>query len=189
MTKSIMATTVAALLGICANAQETSNTDTNGAPLVSYPTTTASTSPTGTSSPNASTIDMAGRFGAGITFGEPIGATVKYFFTDTVAVDGALGWSLADHSQIMLTSDVLWHDYNLIKVSRGALPVYIGVGPMIRFRDDGFDNQAGIRVPIGASYFLENKPIEFFGEIGPTLDVAPYLRGEITGGIGIRYWF
>jgi hypothetical protein len=28
-----------------------------------------------------------------------------------------------------------------------------------------------------------------FVEIAPALDIAPDVQGEITGGIGIRYWF
>jgi len=164
-----------------------SQTSTNAA-LVSYPTSenpSANPAPV----PTTSTVAMAGRFGAGVTFGEPIGATVKYFFTDTIAIDGAIGWSSADHADLYLQSDVLWHNYDLLKVSRGALPVYFGVGPLLRFRSGGDDNQVGIRAPVGLSYFFDKMPIEIFGEIAPALDVSPSVRGEVTGGIGIRYWF
>lgn len=176
------------LLGIAIHAQ-------TNAPLISYPTTNSSSSPASTSSTmvpptqTSSTVAMAGRFGAGLTFGEPIGASAKYFITDVTAVQGSLGWSFADHSQLYLDAAVTWNDYDLLKVRNGAMPVYIGVGPLLRIKDDGFSNEAGIRVPIGASYFFERMPVEIFAEIGPALDVAPVMRGEITGGIGIRYWF
>jgi hypothetical protein len=26
-------------------------------------------------------------------------------------------------------------------------------------------------------------------EVAPAIVVAPFVRGEVTGGIGIRYWF
>jgi hypothetical protein len=35
----------------------------------------------------------AGRLGAGIIIGEPIGGSLKYWFNDTLAIDGAVGWS------------------------------------------------------------------------------------------------
>ena len=131
----------------------------------------------------------AGRLGAGIIVGEPTGASVKYWFNDLMAIDGAAGWSTHDHSDFYLHSDVLWHNFDLIPVPRGRLPVYIGAGGLVRFRDDNRDNQVGIRVPVGLSYMPDGLPIDVFAEIGPALDVSPNVQGEVTGGIGIRYWF
>ena len=128
-------------------------------------------------------------FSAGIIFGEPTGASLKYWFNDTMAIDGAIGFSTHDESDLYLHSDVLWHNFDLIPVSRGALPVYLGVGGLVRSRDDDHDNQVGIRVPVGISYLFDNAPVEVFAEVGPALDVAPDVRGEVTGGIGVRYRF
>jgi hypothetical protein len=86
-------------------------------------------------------------------------------------------------------SDVLWHKFDLFPVSRGRLPLYFGVGGLIRFRDDNEENQVGVRAPVGLSYMFDNAPVDFFVEIAPAIDVAPNVQGEITGGIGIRYWF
>jgi hypothetical protein len=36
---------------------------------------------------------------------------------------------------------------------------------------------------------FENAPVDVFMEVGPALDIAPVVRGEVTGGIGVRYWF
>lgn len=141
------------------------------------------------SSMNRSMDDMTGRLGAGIILGEPIGASVKYFFKDTFAIDGAAGWSDRDHAGLYVHSDVLWHNYDLLPVSRGRLPVYFGVGGLVRFRHDGFDNQVGVRVPVGIEYLFDDIPVDIFAEIGPAIDVAPDVRGEITGGIGARFWF
>jgi hypothetical protein len=131
----------------------------------------------------------AGKLGAGITIGEPIGASLKYWFNDTLAIDGAVGWSSHDDTDLYVHSDVLWHNFDLIPVSRGRLPLYFGVGGLVRFRDDNKDNQVGVRVPVGLSYMFDNAPVDIFVEIAPALDVAPDVRGEVTGGIGIRYWF
>jgi hypothetical protein len=137
----------------------------------------------------AAADDYAGRLGAGIIVGEPTGASLKYWMNDRVAVDGAFGWSFHDDSDFYLHSDILWHNFDLIPVSQGRLPVYFGVGGLVRFRDDNNDNQVGIRVPIGLSYMFANAPVDIFAEVGPAIDVAPDVRGEVTGGIGIRYWF
>jgi len=134
----------------------------------------------------------AQRFGVGIILGEPTGASLKYWLNDTLAIDGALGASFDDDddddSSFYLHSDLLWHNFDLIPVSRGRLPVYLGAGALVRFRDDE-DNQVGVRIPVGISYMFDNAPIDIFAEIAPTIDVAPDVRGEVTGGIGIRFWF
>jgi hypothetical protein len=83
----------------------------------------------------------------------------------------------------------LWHNFDLIPVPQGRLPVYFGVGGLVRFRDDNQDNQAGIRVPVGISYMFDKAPVDIFVEVGPALDLTPDVRGDITGGIGVRYWF
>ena len=78
-------------------------------------------------------------------------------------------------------SDVLWHNFDLIPVSRGRMPVYFGVGGLVRFRDNNEDNQVGIRFPVGVSYMFDNAPVDVFVEIGPAIDVAPDVEGEVTG--------
>ena len=135
------------------------------------------------------TSTYAGRFGAGIIVGEPTGATAKYWLNDTLAIDGAAGWSFHDHTDFYLHTDLLWHKLDLIPVARGRLAGYVGAGGLVRFRDDHYDNEFGVRVPVGVSYMLDNAPVDVFAEIAPALDVAPSVRGEITGGVGIRYWF
>jgi len=169
-------TTLVLLAGIGALAQEA-------------PSTNTTTVTQGKFSMNRSMDDMTGRFGVGIVLGEPIGGSAKYFFNDTMAIDGAAGWSDHDHADLYLHSDVLWHNYDLLPVSQGRLPVYLGVGGLARFRSHNEDNQVGIRVPVGMSYLFDNAPLDVFAEIGPAVDFAPSVRGEITGGIGVRFWF
>ena len=145
-------------------------------------TSSAFNSPAGSSG-------SAGKLGLGLTVGEPTGLTAKYWLNDTLALDGAVGWSTHDHTDLYVHSDVLWHNFDLIPVSRGSMPVYFGVGGLVRFRDDNRDNDVGVRLPVGVSYMFDNAPVDVFAEIAPVIDVAPSVRGEITGGVGIRYWF
>jgi hypothetical protein len=131
----------------------------------------------------------AKRFGLGVIVGEPTGADAKLWLTDVLAIDAAAGWSFHDHTDFYLHGDLLLHKFDLIPVTRGQLPFYIGAGGLLRFRDDHRDNQVGVRVPVGVSYMFDNAPVDIFAEVAPAIDVAPGVRGEITGGIGIRYWF
>jgi hypothetical protein len=143
-----------------------------------------------TNRPDDTAASYPGKLGVGVIVGEPTGASVKYWLNDTLAVDGAAGWSVHDNTDFYVHGDLLWHDFDQIPVSSGRLPFYIGVGGLVRFRDDNnLDNEVGIRVPVGVSYMFENAPLDIFVEIGPALDIAPDVRGEITGGIGVRYWF
>jgi len=136
-----------------------------------------------------SSLSDARKLGAGVIVGEPTGGSLKYWLNDSMAIDGAVGWSSHDNTDLYVHSDVLWHNFDLIPVSKGRLPVYFGAGGLVRFRDNNKDNQAGVRAPVGLSYMFENTPVDIFAEIGPALDVTPHTRGEVTGGIGIRYWF
>jgi hypothetical protein len=131
-------------------------------------------------------------FGVGIILGQPTGASVKYWLNDTLAIDGAIGASFNDDedndTEFYVHSDVLWHNFDLLPVPKGRLPVYFGVGGLLRFRDNE-DNQFGIRIPVGVSYMFDNAPIDVFVEIAPAIDLTPDVSGEVTGGIGIRFWF
>jgi hypothetical protein len=172
MKKQLTTIVVTVLLGVCAYADETS------APPAQV-----------TSPPPINSSDNSGRFGAGVILGEPTGLSLKYWLNDTMAVDGAAGWSYADNTDFYVHSDVLWHKFDLLTVPQGRLPLYFGVGGLVRFRNDGNDNQVGIRAPVGLSYIFDRMPIDIFVEIAPALDVSPSVRGDITGGIGVRYWF
>ncbi len=129
------------------------------------------------------------KFGVGVIVGEPTGASVKYWLNDTLALDGAAGWSFHEHTDFYLHSDLLLHRFDLIPVSKGRMPLYFGAGGLIRFHDDNRDNEVGIRVPVGVAYMFDDMPVDIFAEIVPAVDVSPDVQGEITGGIGIRYWF
>jgi hypothetical protein len=132
--------------------------------------------------------DYSHSLSAGLMVGEPTGPTVKYFLNDTVAVDAAAGWSPYRHASAELHADILLHDFNLIPVDQGKLPVYVGAGALVRFRHNA-DDQGGIRIPFGISYMFQDIPVDIFAEVGPALIVTPDVRGEIVGGIGARYRF
>jgi hypothetical protein len=169
----ISAVVLAGLCGGTALADETSLVNTN-APA---------------SAPAGENYNYDHKLGVGVILGEPTGGSVKYWLSDTLAVDGAAGWSSHHNTDLYVHGDVLWHNFELIPVSQGRLPVYVGVGGLVRFRDNGDDNQAGVRVPVGLSYMFDHAPVDIFAEIAPAVIVTPNLRGDLTGGIGVRLWF
>jgi hypothetical protein len=172
-------TLTATLFSLAVQAQDGSSTNTNTNAVAG---TTLATS-------NNSYSDHAGKFGAGAIFGEPTGADVKYWFNEKMAIDGAIGYSWHEDAVLDLQSDILWHAFHLFPLSHGQLPLYFGVGGLARIKNDDNPNEFGIRVPVGISYMFENAPVDIFMEVAPTLDIAPGVRGEVTGGIGVRYWF
>jgi hypothetical protein len=127
------------------------------------------------------------RFGAGLMLGEPIGANLKYWFTDKLAIDGALGRSFRHDNDFYLHSDVLYH-LDLIDVDKGRLPLYFGGGLRARWDDDR-DTRAGVRVPVGITYIFEDIPVDVFFELAPVFDFTPKYKTDFTVGIGARYWF
>jgi hypothetical protein len=153
---------------------------------VAFADTTQTTATEGTSSTGLAASDD--RFEAGAIFGEPTGVSLKYWLNDTFAVDGAAGWSFHDEDDLHLHSDVLWHKFDVFKVSKGQLPLYFGVGGRVKFRDNA-DDKVGIRFPVGISYLFEDAPVSLFLEVAPVLDVAPDTDGDFTAGIGVRFRF
>jgi len=169
MKKTIIVTSMALALGVTAQAQTSATESSLTAP------------PTG--------MEPTERpFEAGAIFGEPTGLSLKYWFSDTMAIDGGLGWSFKDDTDLHVHSDLLWHNFEWLKVPEGELPVYFGVGARAKFRDNR-DDLVGIRVPIGVNYLFATAPVSVFVEVAPVLDLAPSTRGGITAGIGARYRF
>jgi hypothetical protein len=132
--------------------------------------------------------DPTGRFGVGLILGEPSGVSLKYFWNETMAIDGAVGWSFHRETDLHLHSDVLWHNFDLFPVAEGQLPLYLGVGGRAKIREHEED-RLGVRVPIGVSYIFEDLPLDIFAEVAPVLDFTPSTRGGFTLGIGARWWF
>ena len=128
-----------------------------------------------------------GDFGVGAMFGAPTGLSLKYWFTESMAVDGALAWHFGDDDRFQIHADHLWHipipGWN---VPNGRLPVYIGAGLRVIAGDH---SEAGIRIPLGLSYLVANAPVEVFAEIVPIVEFAPETSGELDGAVGIRYYF
>jgi len=127
-------------------------------------------------------------FGIGVIAGEPTGITGKYMLNENNAIDGGVGWKTSGDSEFHIYADYLFHIQDLIKVKKGALPVYVGGG--LRYVDrDKKDNKFGIRIPVGLEYLFENVSLGAFAELVPVLNLSPDTDFDLEGGVGIRFYF
>ena len=133
-------------------------------------------------------------FGMGLILGEPTGLSAKLWTSNDNAFDFAAAWSFKKYhhndnqndGSILLQADYVWHFFNLMPVSSGKLPLYIGIGGRVVLADDP---NFGVRVPIGIDYLFADAPIDVFLELVPILDLSPETDFGVGGGLGIRYWF
>lgn len=119
--------------------------------------------------------------------GEPTGVNFKYHINQVNAID-TTAWSLSDKKKFHIQADYLFHNYDLIKVSQGQLPVFFGVSGRVKFRQDEKDS-LGVRVPFGLAYYFANAPVDIFAEIVPVLELVPDTDVDLEGAIGARFWF
>ncbi len=133
------------------------------------------------------------KVGLGIILGDPSGITYKNYFNSKNALDATVGWTFRYDGGLYLHADYLWHNYDLFQdmdedmsVRKGLVGFYYGIGGRVFLSSD---SNLGVRVPVGVNYLFENDPLEIFLEIAPTLDLVPSTEADVSGGIGIRYYF
>lgn len=138
------------------------------------------------------------RFGAGVIIGDPTGLSLKYWLTGETAADIGVGWSFSGDDYFHIHGDYLLHNFSLIKVPEGNLPLYYGVGARYIIRendnrgkneDKDKDNTLGIRIPVGIAYIFADFPVDIFLELVPVVDLIPDTGFGFDGGIGARYFF
>ena len=125
-------------------------------------------------------------FGLGIVFGEPTGLSAKMWTSQKTAIDAAVAWSFVGTGWLHLQADFLIHNFDLISVSEGSLPVYFGIGAYLGMSSDF---GLGARIPVGIAYHFEGAPVEIFAEVAPGLALLPAISFYVGGGIGVRYYF
>ena len=125
-------------------------------------------------------------FGLGVLFGEPTGIGLKYWMGSRTAIDGGIAWSFSGDDSLHIHLDYLLHNFSLIKVKKGKLALYDGIGG--RFKDEE-ESRIGIRIPVGIDYISEDVPMDVFFELAPVLDFVPGTEISLMGCLGIRYFF
>jgi len=132
-------------------------------------------------------ISMAyesGQLGVGIIIGNPTGPTVKYWMSDTTALDLAIGFQ----EDISVHGDILFHAWDFFpQPKRGKFGAYLGFGPKIQEKKK--DDLFGIRAVAGVNYIATKYPFEIFFELVPVFELSPDTDTDLDAGVGVRYNF
>lgn len=123
--------------------------------------------------------------GIGVILGEPTGLSLKVWTKKTQAFDAALAWSFGYRNSMQIHMDYLFHEFNSIKVEKGSLPFYYGIGARILVDDVAY---IGVRIPVGLTYLFENSPVDIFLELVPVLNLNPATNFNLNGAIGARFY-
>ncbi len=125
--------------------------------------------------------------GIGAMIGNPIGVNVKYWLDDNAAIDGGLGLSWWENTDLSIHSDYLLHNKSAFFFNEDhALDLYYGIGGRMEFADD---LELGVRVPVGLAHRLPDQPADLFAEIAPVLDFIGRTGIEMNFAVGGRYYF
>ena len=125
--------------------------------------------------------------GIGLIAGEPTGFSFKWWNEGGTAIDMATGWSLGDNN-FYIHGDYLWHRVIEDEKIGGSAPIYFGIGARMILRDEK-DSKFGVRIPIGLDYLFDNGRFDVFVEIAPIFNVIPKTDFDLSGGVGVRYYF
>lgn len=134
-----------------------------------------------------STSLSAKEMGLGISLGNPTGLNGKYWLEGNKAVDGGLGFSLGDSTDVSLHSDYLLHNEGAFFFNDvHPLDLYYGLGGRMEFADE---IEFGVRIPLGLSSRSEDKSSDFFAEVAPIWDFLGRNGVELHLLFGSRYYF
>ena len=124
-------------------------------------------------------------FGVGFIAGNPTGVSLKGWTGKTMAYDAAIAWNFGNNS-LGVHADLLWHQFDFIKVAKGKLPLYYGFGATTVLSDDF---GLGVRGVVGLDYMFDGVPLDLFLEAAPTFSFLPGTDFDIGFGLGMRYFF
>ncbi len=169
----------------------------------------ASAAPT----PSGSLKGKGGRLGVGVSLGDPMGATLKYFLAPNHALQADFGWAPLHHGNGRIGGDYLWHPGTFVSNSTMDFLPYLGLGVGMAFwarsgcrydHNDRYDRYgcgrhdgrrrggAGmfIRAPIlGLGFHWKGAPLDTMleGSWSPYLVLPDLAHGDVS--FKIRYYF
>jgi hypothetical protein len=154
-----------------------------------------------------------GNFGLGVSLGDPMGLSMKYFMAANHAFQGDLGWAPLHHGHGRFGFDYLWHPATFVSNSTLDFLPYLGLGLGMAFwaggyhygyggahgrrryyRDDYYYRGGGvgmfIRAPIlGLGFHWKKAPLDtmFEGSWSPYVIYPDLAHGDFS--FKIRYYF
>ncbi len=150
-----------------------------------------------------STFSQDSGFGLGIMLGEPTGISGKAWTGGENAIAFGVAWGgWGRGGYFHVHGDYLFHNFNLITVGKGRLPLHFGPGIRMRtwsgdrywangryYDSAGGHTRIGVRFPVGLTYMFDGAPLDIFLEAAPALDVVPSTTFDVGGALGARYYF
>jgi hypothetical protein len=128
---------------------------------------------------------QGGPFGVGVQLGEPSGLSAKYWLNSVNALDFLVGLS-PFHEHAFIKADYLWHNFNLIRLPSGQMPLYFGMGAMVNL---SHRPGVGLEGVVGLEYLIPSAPLDVYLDIAPGAIIVPETYGNVNAGIGMRWFF
>jgi hypothetical protein len=138
--------------------------------------------------------------GIGISIGNPLGATLKYWTSSNTALVGAIGADYFGSPRLNLDYHFHFNAFNssVVKMYAGpGLAIGFGSGRSYLWykkgkdyyfiRDEG-ETGFGARVLFGINVIPRNSPVEMFLELGPLIGIAPAFGASFDLALGIRFY-
>lgn len=133
--------------------------------------------------PTADAQSRPGNTELGIILGEPTGISLKFWQSNTTAIDAAVAWSFGRNESVHIHSNYLIHSD--LEADQGSFMFYYGLGARALLADDP---KFGARIPLGLQYIVPSSRLSLFFEVAPTFDLMPATKFGVNGGIGVRYF-
>lgn len=133
------------------------------------------------------------KLGTGVSIGEPIGYSSRFFLMDQLSLDLVFGYGFAEEALVIMPTvsfhlrRILDYDgekFSLVPYFGGGLKTGIDLGG----RNDG-EGLVGMRFPLGASLVVADGAFEIGAELAPGAEFSPDSGFDLTGGISLRYYF
>jgi len=125
--------------------------------------------------------------GVGFTLGHPTGVSARKWLEDTKSIDAAAGWSFGSDPHLILQGAYVFHFKDSLYFNdKHPLDAYVGVGGLIDFDDE---IEIGARLPVGLSYYFNNREAEGFAEFAPILQLVPKTNFGAQLALGMRIYF
>ena len=153
-----------------------------------------------TVSPIWSQGPLGRQFGFGITVGDPLGGTIKYWTASNEALVADIGCDYFGSPRVDI--DYYWHfaafNSNVVKLYAGpGLVVGFGQGNYYLWYGHGHDyyfiredgrTGIGAHVLIGIDIIPRRTPIELYAELGPLIGISPSFGASFDFALGIRFY-
>jgi len=138
------------------------------------------------------TEHQGGNIGLGLCFGVPSGLAGKVWMGQQSAFQFAFGSPLGQMNSLAASADLVL-EFRPINIEGNdyAIPIHLGGGFKFNadFTVEGSLILLGPRVPIGATVFIRDLPIDLHVEIAPAVILIEEGGWTVDGQIGIRYYF